>query len=189
MIVKVTAAMALLFTVSLAAPENNPVGAGEGLAPGMKLPPLRGEYLTGEKAMLPDDVAGKTALIVMGFTYDSRYAVEDWTKAFKSRFEAQRNDVTFFEVPMIGGFARMGRWFIDSGMRKGTPKELHRNVITVYGGTGEWKKQLQFQEQKKDTAYLVLIDSQGVIRWMHAGALDESKFEELATVIQKLPPR
>ena len=43
--------------------------------------------------------------------------------------------VTFFEIPMIGGLARMGKWFIDSGMRRGTPKADHENVITVYGGT------------------------------------------------------
>ena len=43
--------------------------------------------------------------------------------------------MTFFEIPMIGGLARMGKWFIDSGMRRGTPKADHENVITVYGGT------------------------------------------------------
>lgn len=50
-----------------------------------------------------------------------------------------RTDVTFFEVPMIGGLATLGRWFIDRGMRSGTPVELHDRVITVDTGTGDWK--------------------------------------------------
>lgn len=45
---------------------------------------------------------------------------------------------TFFEVPMIGGMATFGRWFINRGMRSGTAVELHDHVITVYGGTGDW---------------------------------------------------
>lgn len=150
------------------------------LAPGMPMPALRGELLTGEKAELPAAAAGKTALIALGFTYDARFAVDAWTKAFRDRLARDPSGVTFFEVPMIGGLARMARPFIDSGMRKGTPKELHRNVMTVYGGTGDWKKMLDYRE--KDAAYLILIDARGVIRWLHAGKFDEEKFEELAAV-------
>ena len=36
-----------------------------------------------------------------------------------------KTDVTLFEVPMIMvGLGTLGRWFIDRGMRKGTPVEL-----------------------------------------------------------------
>ena len=37
---------------------------------------------------------------------------------------------------MIGGLGTLARWFIDSGMRRGTPKADQGNVITVYGGIG-----------------------------------------------------
>jgi hypothetical protein len=37
---------------------------------------------------------------------------------------------------MIGGLGTLGRWFIDRGMRKGTPMELRDHVITVYRGAG-----------------------------------------------------
>jgi hypothetical protein len=45
--------------------------------------------------------------------------------------------VTFFEVPMIGGLATLGWWFINRGKRSGTPVELHDHVLTVHGGTGD----------------------------------------------------
>lgn len=176
---KFLTAMTLLSIFACAAAAETPqkVSARK-LAPGMAMPPLRGELLTGEKAELPAATAGKTALVVLGFTYDSRFAVEAWTQAFRKRFARDQSAVTFLEVPMMGGFARVGRWFIDSGMRKGTPAELHRNVMTVYGGTGEWKKLLDYRE--KDAAYLILIDARGIIRWLHAGEFDANKFEELA---------
>jgi hypothetical protein len=75
--------------------------AGE-LTAGERLPELRGEYLSGRKALLPDDAAGRTALLMFGFTYRSRFAVEEWTKRFRADFE-RNSQVTFYEIPMIGG--------------------------------------------------------------------------------------
>ena len=150
---------------------------------GDRLPPLTGEFLTGRKAQLPDAAVGKVALVMLGFTYGSRHAVEAWAEWFRSG-HAGRPGATFFEVPMIGGMARMGRWFIDSGMRKGTPQALHENVITVYGGTGAWKKRVGYAAE--DHAYLLVVDRDGTIRWMHHGDFDEARARELGEVLESL---
>jgi len=120
-----------------------------------KLPVLKGQFLTGREAVLPDAARGRVALLALGFTYESRYAVEDWIRHFRKDFGENR-EVTFYEIPMIGGLARMDKWFIDSGMRKGTPKADQENVITVYGGVDPWKKRVGFREP--NAAYLILID-------------------------------
>ena len=98
---------------------------------GAPLPALKGEFLTGRQAALPADAKGKPALLALGFTYKSRFAVEEWVKNFRADFDNEPR-ATFFEVPMLGGMAVMGKWFIDSGMRRGTPKADHEHVITVY---------------------------------------------------------
>lgn len=148
---------------------------------GTILPPLKGEYLTGRKALLPEAAKGKSALLAIGFTYDSRFAVEAWVKRFREDF-GQKQAITFYEIPMIGGMARMGKWFIDSGMRSGTPKELHENVITVYGGVEPWKKRLGYKEAKD--AYLILIDTEGKIRWLHHGPFDDAQYAKLAALLR-----
>jgi len=38
---------------------------------GEALPPLRGEFLTGRQAQLPDAASGRVALLALGFTYNS----------------------------------------------------------------------------------------------------------------------
>jgi hypothetical protein len=172
-----------LLTPSTYAPAVEGKKKVEALMTGMSFPLLSGEYLTGRKAVLPEAASGKIALLALGFTYDSRFAVEAWTGRFRKDFGSSRK-ITSFEIPMMGGMARMGRWFIDSGMRKGTPKELHENVITVYGGTDPWKKRLGFKEG--DDAYLILIDSKGIVRWTHSGQFDEARFAELAELVRKL---
>jgi hypothetical protein len=160
----------------------NPAGE-ERLAVGIRLPDLAGEFLTGRKVVLPSAATGKVVLIALGFSYNSRFQVEAWTARFRTACGSLPG-ITFFEVPMLGGAARMARWFIDSGMRKGTPKELHENVITVYGGTGPWKNRIGFQGE--DDAYLILLDREGKVRWLHSGSLVEGAFKELSDLTRQL---
>jgi hypothetical protein len=152
------------------------------LTPGATLPALSGEYLTGRPALLPRDACGRAALLLLGFTYDSRFPVEAWTKRLRQDFE-KNPKVAFYEIPMIGGLARLGKWFIDSGMRQGTPKADQGNVITVYGGTDRWKRRVAFRDPK--AAYLLLIDKTGKIVWQHAGDFDEKRYRELSAEVLK----
>jgi hypothetical protein len=147
------------------------------------MPVLKGKYLTGREAVLPDHASGKVALLAFGFTYDSRHAVEDWSNRFRREYAANPK-VTFYEIPVISGAAQLGKWFIDSGMRKGTPKELHENVITIYGGAGPWKKLLDYKNP--DDAYLLLLDSAGHVRWQYGGKFDEARWQELAALTSSL---
>lgn len=161
-----------ILIASLAAVAPSPA-----LAPGDPMPPLRGEFLSGRKAVLPDAARGRVALVALGFSYGSRIAVESWVMRFRRDFGAD-SALTFFEVPVLGGMARAARPFIDGGMRRGTPKALHENVITVYGGANDWKLRLGFREP--DDAYLLLLDPAGHIVWRHAGPFREEDYAILA---------
>jgi len=152
------------------------------LAVGDPFPRLEAEFLTGRKAVLPDAAAGKFALVMMGFTYDSRFDVEKWAEHVRADYKGN-DTVTFFEVPVIGGMGRMAKWFIDSGMRKGTPKELHENVITVYGGVDRWKKAMAFSKAQEHSAYLALLAPDGRVKWLHRGGFSEEALAALKTAI------
>lgn len=153
-----------------------PLGVGD------TFPRLEAEFLTGRKAILPDAAAGKVALILMGFTYDSRFDVEAWVERMGGELGPNER-VTYFQVPVIGGMGRMAKWFIDSGMRKGTPKALHENVITVYGGADRWKKTMGFTKAEEHAAYLALLGPDGRVQWMHRGGLTDEAMEALKAAI------
>jgi len=107
--------MLLPFVAAMAAIPADEVAVGQ------PFPTLRAEFLTGRTAVLPDAATGKVSLLLLGFSYDSRWAVEAWAERFRHQFGADER-VTFFEIPIIGGISKLAKWFIDSGMRKGTPK-------------------------------------------------------------------
>jgi hypothetical protein len=160
-----------------AAPPDAPLALGD------PLPALEGEFLTGRKAILPQDASGRVALLMLGFTYDSRFQVEAWAKRFRQDFGKEPR-VTFFEIPIIGGLAKLGKWFIDGGMRRGTPKADQGNVITVYSGSDLWKKRVGFHDPK--SAYLILIDGGGRVAWSYAGSLDETPYQALSSEVSRL---
>lgn len=146
---------------------------------GSLFPLLTGEFLTGREARLPDAAAGQVALVLLGFTYASRMPVAAWADHVKPAF-ASLDRATFYEVPVIGGLARMGKWFIDSGMRRGTPKALHENVITVWGKTDAWKSRAGVTDD--NDAYLFLLGRDGRILWRYSGGFREAAFAEMLSV-------
>lgn len=157
----------------------------ESLGVGDPLPLIKGTSLTGRDAVLPQMALGKVTLVAIGFTYQSRFPVEAWAEWYRTTI-GSRADVTLFEVPMIGGLATLGRWFIDRGMRSGTAVDLHDRVITVYGGAGEWKRHLSYSPEHKDDAYLIALDRDGVVRWLHHGAFDQAQADHLLRVLTSL---
>jgi hypothetical protein len=166
--------LALLAATVSAAPGPAPLSVGQ------RMPPLKGDLLSGKPGVLPDIAGGQTTLVILGFSYDSRHQVDAWAEKFRARFGAAK-DVTLYEVPMMGSAARLGRWFIDSGMRKNTPPELLNRVMTVYGSNDEWKALVGYSAP--DDAYLVLIDRQGIVRWLAHGPVNEARLQELFAVV------
>jgi len=154
-----------------------------GMQTGQPLPPLAGEFLSGRAAALPQAASGRVALLLLGFTYESRFAVEAWAGRFRGDFGADPR-VTFYEIPMIGGMARLGKWFIDGGMRRGTPKEDYEHVITVYGGAAAWKRRVGFQDP--NAAYLILIGQDGRVVRQFSGAFGEEPYQALRSEVAGL---
>jgi hypothetical protein len=158
--------------------------AEDSLRVGERMPELKGQTLTGRTTVLPQASAGTVTLVAIGFTYKSRFPVEAWADWYRTSIDPTA--VTLFEVPMIGGMATLGRWFINRGMRSGTPVELHDHVITVYGGTGDWKQRLSYSTGHGNDAYLIVLDRQGVVRWLHHGVFDQSQADELKRLLTAL---
>jgi len=150
---------------------------------GKPMPSLKGSFLSGKSAVLPDAGRGKVAMYLIGFTYDSRFAVEAWAERYKKDYAANPG-MTFFEVPVIGGMAMLGKPFIDRGMRNGTPKQFHENVLTVYGGAGALRKAFAAKNDKH--AVIVLCDREGLAQWTWEGMMDETKYLEMKKVADRL---
>ncbi|BED90906.1 hypothetical protein PspMM1_33740 [Pseudoalteromonas sp. MM1] len=125
---------------------------------GKQFPTISGQSLDEKSVTIPSDFKADKTLLLIGYKQDSQFDIDRWLIGL------DMTGVTLptYELPTIAGMApRMFSTFIDSGMRKGIPKELWGGVITIYKD-GETVQKLTGNKNPNNTR-VILIDSQGKI--------------------------
>ena len=129
---------------------------------GAKFPTVRGEDLDGTPKTLPADLAGKPALLFVGFKQDTQFDIDRWMIALTML----KTPVDIYEIPTISGlmpglFANA----IDGGMREGIPREAWKSVITVYRDAGTIEAFTG--REPAMPARVLLLDRDGTVVWFH----------------------
>ena len=151
-------------------PRRNPLGES--------FPEVKGETLNGMPVRLPDDFAGKPALLLIGYEQDTQFDLDRWL------FGLQQAEVTIAvrEVPTIPGLGpRMFAGAIDSGMRRGIPDEDWGSVITLYSDAEPVAK---FTGNDNTLpGRLVLLDATGRVAFFHDEGYSVGVLNRLREVI------
>ncbi|MND03368.1 hypothetical protein D3C83_231520 [compost metagenome] len=53
----------------------------------------------------------------------------------------------------------------------------------MYDGAGDWKQRLSFSADHEDDAYLIVLDGEGIVRWLSRGPFDPFRSEQLHQVL------
>ena len=142
---------------------------------GKRFPVVNAETLEGKKATVPDDAAGKVTLVCVAFLQQSQSQLDSWLNPFYEKF-GSRDDVMFYEVPMISGGYRFMKMIIDGGMRGGLPTFKHKHVVTMYGDVQSYKETLGVDPT---SGHAFLLDQGGVIRWQEQGFSNAETLDSL----------
>jgi len=132
---------------------------------GKKFPAVRAKTLAGQETTVPDDAAGKVVLVCVAFLRESQSQLDSWLNPFYEKF-GSREDIMFYEVPMISGGYKFMKMIIDGGMRGGLPEFKHKHVVTMYGDVESYQKALEIDPRN---GYAFLLDRGGIIRWQDQG--------------------
>lgn len=147
---------------------------------GFRFPRITAESLSGKKVTLPDDVKGEVTLVGIAFVRGAQEMLDSWMHYFQELCRGE----DIYELPMIDGiFWKILSGFIDGGMRAGIPEEKHDYVVTYYGDTSEFRKELGMDDKK--LAYIFLIDDDGYILFKGSGYPNEESKKELLKVVKK----
>ena len=129
---------------------------------GEVFPSVMGESLEGVKIAIPEDFAGAPVLLIVGYKQNSQFDIDRWLLGLVQA----EVDVAIREVPTIAGLVpgMIGGW-IDSGMRRGIPKEDWGSVVTVYRDA----KKIQRFTGTKDglPGRVLLLDGEGKVIFYH----------------------
>ncbi|GJM21471.1 MAG: hypothetical protein DHS20C15_13860 [Planctomycetota bacterium] len=166
---------AVLIALTLSAcgsplPNRDPVGE--------RFPKVQGASLEGESITLPDALAGKPAVLLVGYVQNTQFDLDRWILGLLQA----GTPVQLLEVPTIDGLVPgMIANTINEGMRGGIPEEDWGSVVTVYDDaeaivnfTGNTRPQ---------NGRIFLLDASGTVRWFHDRGYSASvllKLDELA---------
>ena len=146
--------------------------------PDVYFPTITAENLNKEKVTLPDDLAGKPALVLIAYQRQQQSNVDTWLGQIEA-IEAAIPGVRIIETPTISSM----KWgwfsgFIDGGMRSGIPDPQARaRTITLYTNVGKFNEALGIESTK--TIHAVLLDEQGRVIEMVDGDYSEDKVARL----------
>ncbi len=144
-------------------------------------PKLESESLSGKKVKVPDDLNGEVNLISIAFVREAQAMIDSWVEPFQEMCEGK----SAYELPMIDGyFWKIFSGFIDEGMKAGIPEDKHDYVITYYGDTSKFRKQLGIDD--RNLAYVYLLNEDGRIVWSGKGFADEEGLDNMAEHLKKV---
>ena len=147
---------------------------------GLPLPSVTGKALDGKPWRLPEDLAGRPAVLLVGYEQRAQFDADRWLFGLLQAETPAR----LLEVPTIPGlFGRALAGTIDSGMRSGIPREDWGTVVTLYGGSAAALKTFTGTENGRNMRVLVL-DGGGVVRWFHDRGYSAAKCLELDRLVR-----
>lgn len=146
-----------------------------------RFPEVEGKSLAGSHLKLPGDFDGDPTLVLVAFQRHQQSDIDTWIPLSVALTE-EYPDLRSYEVPVIPRGYRLVSWFIDGGMRAGIPDPAIRSsTITVYTDKSRFLAALDLGGD--DVIQILLIATDGTIRWRAAGPRDDEAEKELRTVL------
>jgi hypothetical protein len=139
---------------------------------GQSVPRFEGETLAGRKVTLPDAAAGRSALLIVGFTHASQTQTRAWSQRVRHQFPA-------WSIAVLEEVPRPVRSMVLRGIKGSVPKEEYDRFLLVYHGEKELKQAAGFD--RPDDAYVLVIDPGGAIKWRFHGAVTDAAVQQIAS--------
>jgi hypothetical protein len=135
-----------------------------------KFPSIDTKTLANRVINFPQDVKGRKTLIVLVFEdkgeYEQAQAEADrwfdfWAKHLK------KQDIDFYEIPMMSGSSKLFSWFINQSMRSDLPVSKHDAVACFYGDKDSYAKELGLINLRH--AHVFLLNKKGEVTTTASG--------------------
>jgi hypothetical protein len=147
----------------------------------VQIPPVHGTTLSGDKVDLPDALKGKVGVLVVGFSHESRDNVAAWGKRIAGDYKGSAG-VLYYEMPMLESVPGMLRGFVTKKIAEAVPDAGKSRFVPVADHEKDWKKITGYKGG--DDAYLVVVDSMGMVRWKLQGAASDANEAELKRQVE-----
>jgi ATP10 protein len=148
----------------------------------MRVPATHGTTLTGRLIALPDTLKGHVNILVLGFSHASQEQVANWGRLIAADY-GKSTEISYFELPILASVPRMVRNFVVKRMESSVPFDERDHYIPVLEGEPAWRAVAHYD--KPDDAYVLLVDSKGLVLWQMEGEATNAAYSNFKQEVAK----
>ena len=138
--------------------------AAQGPVVPFRFPTLTSKDLAGRTVALPEELPGDRTVLLIAFAREQQRDIDGWVAGL----HLEDGKIPWLEVPVIDNPGAIGRWFIDSGMRRGIPNhDIWKHVVTLYTRKAEFKAAIGIKTESM--VHAMVVDRRGDILVSVAG--------------------
>ena len=152
-----------------------PDGGGRPIA---RLPQLTTRDLNGLRRTLPD---GRLSVLLIAYQRWQQLEVDTWIAALDA-LERAYDDVSYYELPVVGEMNLVAQRSLDFYMRRGIPsREVRARTLTSYVDTVGFREPLGIPDE--DHIAVVLVDVDGLVLWRGSGVHSDGAEQSLRAAV------
>lgn len=153
---------------------------------GEAFPSVVGESLEKVETRLPESLAGKPAVLLVGYKQKTQFDIDRWLMGLLQAGVGSGDRTQLLEVPTIPGLLpTMASGWIDDGMRSGIPREDWASVVTLYGGAAEPVAEMTGNENGR-LARVIVLDAEGTVVWFDDEGYSARKAMAVAELVASM---
>ena len=142
-------------------------------------PTVESADLTGRSLTLPRDLPEARTIMILAFTQEQQADVDGW----RAGLGLKPGDTNWLEMPVIDQPGAVGRFFIDTGMRRGIPDvAVRRHVVTLYTDKRTFFAQVGIRSDEQ--VIVMVVDRGGHILARVDGPFDKDRVRSITVAAQ-----
>ena len=153
-----------------------------------RIPDVHTTSFSGVPVDLPSMLSGgRLAVLVLGFSKDSRTQATLWGRRLAADY-LNAPDVLYFEMPVLESVPRLLRGVVLRSIKSDVSARAQPHFAAVLTEEQRWRSLAHYN--RPEDAYVLLVDSSGVIRSQLQGEPTDAAYAGLKRQIQQLrtPP-
>lgn len=152
----------------------------------MPFPSIKAKSLTNESIRVPNK--SNQQLLILGFDMKSSEPMEAWVRALN--LTSKRN-ISWLQMPVIGGVPPFVDGFIKKGMKKSIPTPIQAQFVPYFGKKkADIIRAITNQENLSDvvTPFIIIIDDAGSIQFSLQALVTTKNIAKVNTAIKNHMP-
>lgn len=155
-------------------------------AHGATIPVTQATALNDQAVSLPKDLAKvPVTVLILGFGRQSKDATTAWEKPVRLQL-ARPGQVGFYDMAMLAEVPGFVRPMVLRSVRHAVPDVLKPNFLPLTTDEAAWKEAAGYADAAPQAAYIMVVDSQGVVHWSSHEPYSDAGWRALNSAVEQL---